>query len=223
MLTQIILLGNSIAAQVLYSMIARDCRFEVVAFAVNEEFITEKQLYNLPVVPLEKLSEYYSPQEFQLVNAVGYSRVNRNREAIYFQAKEQGFSFVKYIHPSASVMSDDLGEGVIVLAGSVLEPCSRVANNVVIWSNVVVAHHAIIHENCWLASGGVISGQAELCRNTFVGVNATIVNQVSVSQYNIIGAGALITKDTMEGDVILARSGEKHRVNSEKYAEYCRL
>jgi acetyltransferase-like isoleucine patch superfamily enzyme len=51
-------------------------------------------------------------------------------------------------------------------------------------------------------------------------VNATVVNEVTVGDYNIVGAGALITKDTKPHTVHLARSAEPFRYSSEDYVKH---
>ena len=66
----------------------------------------------------------------------------------------------------------------------------------------------------------MISGKATISRNTFVGVNATVVNNITVGEYNVIGGGALITKDTKANTVHLARSAEQWRFSAEDYAKY---
>jgi carbonic anhydrase/acetyltransferase-like protein (isoleucine patch superfamily) len=85
---------------------------------------------------------------------------------------------------------------------------------------VTLAHHSSIAEHCWIAAGTVISGQASVLRNSFIGVNATVVNEVTVGEYNIVGAGALITKDTKPHTVHLARSAEPFRYSSDDYVKY---
>lgn len=212
-------MGNSTAAKIIYPLLIQD-NYEVVAFSVNHAYLAEKEIFTKPVLPLEILPEQYSPSEYALVNAVGYSNNNQNREFIFNQAKSYGFKFLKYIHPSATVLSDNVKEGVFIMPGVVVEPAATLENNVVIWSNVVIAHHAQVDQHCWIASGSVIAGNAKIGRNTFIGVNATIVNEVSVGEYNIIGAGALITKNTSSNNVFLARSGEKHRFDSQVYSRF---
>ena len=59
-----------------------------------------------------------------------------------------------------------------------------------------------------------------MLRNSFVGVNATIVNDVTVEAYNIVGASALISKCTKPHAVNLARSAEPFRYSSEDYVKY---
>jgi carbonic anhydrase/acetyltransferase-like protein (isoleucine patch superfamily) len=51
-------------------------------------------------------------------------------------------------------------------------------------------------------------------------VNATIVNEVTVAELNMIGAGALITKHTKPNSVHLARSAEEWRFSAEEYTKH---
>jgi len=113
-----------------------------------------------------------------------------------------------------------LGEGCVVLPGAVIEPFVTVGANAMVWANVTLAHHCSVAEHCWIASGSVVSGQARVLRNTFVGVNATIVNAIRVAEYNIIGAAAMVSKDTKPNSVHLSRSAEPLRYSSDDYVKY---
>ena len=53
-----------------------------------------------------------------------------------------------------------------------------------------------------------------------MGVNATVVNNITIGEYNVIGGGALMTKDTKANTVHLARSAEPWRFTAEDYAKY---
>jgi UDP-3-O-[3-hydroxymyristoyl] glucosamine N-acyltransferase len=108
----------------------------------------------------------------------------------------------------------------MVFPSAVIEPHVRLGANTMIWANVTLAHNSSVAENCWIAAGTVISGQAKVLRNSFVGVNATVVNGVTVGEYNIVGAAALISKDTKSHSVHLARSAEPFRYSSEDYVNY---
>jgi acetyltransferase-like isoleucine patch superfamily enzyme len=47
----------------------------------------------------------------------------------------------------------------------------------------------------------VISGQVHIGAYTFIGVNATLRDSITVGQLNVIGAGALIMKSTKDHEV----------------------
>ena len=217
---KVIILGDAIGAQVMSKLLKQNPTIEIAAYAVNAQYHNKKEIDGTKVYPLENLLDHFPANQYQLVNGLGYSNVNRNREIIFHQAKEMGYQFLTYIDSKATALTQSIGEGVFIMPGAVIEPYASIGANTVIWSNSTIAHHVIIEENCWIASGVVIAGGSKIKKNAFLGVNSTIVDKVTVYEANIIGAGALITKSTCVENVFLARSGEKHRFDSENYAKF---
>ena len=218
---KVLLAGNAITADILYSYLRGDSRYEVAGLTVDDEFLHVGGVDGIASVGLSKVRETFSPHEFSVVMAVGYADLNRVRESIFLRLKDMGYSIEVYIHPDARVYTEHpLGEGCVVLPAAVIEPHVKVGANAMIWCNVTLAHHSSVDTNCWIATGTVLSGQAKVLRNSFVGVNSTVVNEVTVGEYNIIGAAALITKDTKPHSVHLARSAEPFRCSSEDYINH---
>jgi sugar O-acyltransferase (sialic acid O-acetyltransferase NeuD family) len=218
---KIILAGNAITADILYSYISADSRYEVIGLTVDDEFLSQGCIDEIPSAGLSQLHETFPPHSCSVVMAVGYNDLNRVRESLFLRLKDMGYSIETYVHPDARVYSEHpLGEGCVVLPAAVIETHVQVGANTMIWCNVTLAHHSSVAENCWVATGTVLSGHAKVSRNSFVGVNATVVNEVTVGEYNIIGAAALITKDTRPHSVHLARSAELFRYSSEDYVKY---
>ncbi|OEU70997.1 MAG: hypothetical protein BA863_18870 [Desulfovibrio sp. S3730MH75] len=217
----IIIIGNSLGAEILYGYLSADSRYNVVGFAVDAQYIAEQSLFDLNIFSLETLVDKFPPNSVSVVLGVGYSGVNANRAELYNRVKEMGYSVETYIHPTATVMpSASIGEGVVVLASSVIEPFAQIGNNSFVWCNCTVAHHAKIGDHVWIASNTVISGQTEVANGTFIGVGAVISNKVHIAEKNIIGGSAFLTRDTKINEVWLARSSEKHRFDAENYAKY---
>lgn len=86
-----------------------------------------------------------------------------------------------------------------------IQPYSRIGNNVIVWSGNHLGHHSVIEDNCFIASQAVVSGNVRIGGNSFVGVNATIRDNLKVGKYNLIGAGAVILKDTLDYEVYAAK------------------
>lgn len=217
---KIIIIGNSIAAEIIYGYLKKDSRYKIIGFAVNKEFITQDKIFDYQLAPLENLGDYFDNKDCSAIIAMGYKNLNQNRRKVFEQVKNLGFQVETYIHQNTAIYSDQIGEGSIILPNSTLEPYSKVGSNSVVWANCVVGHHSIIENNCWIASGTVIAGQAVVKNNCFLGVNTTIANQVIVDEFNIVGANTAIIKDTKKNEVYLSRGGEKHRFNSDDYAKY---
>ena len=220
---KIIIAGNSLSAEILYSYIKLDQRYKILGFTVDEKFIQAKTLFSLEVLPLEKLHTFYDPSktDMKIILAIGYKDLNRTRENIYTRLKEQGFSIETYIHPEAKIYNGgNIGEGSIVLANSVIEPFSTLGINSVVWANCTIGHHSKVENHCWIASGTVIAGEGVVRNNSFLGVNVTVANKVTVEEFNVIGGSTFITKDTKKNEVYLSRHGEKHRFDSENYMKF---
>jgi sugar O-acyltransferase (sialic acid O-acetyltransferase NeuD family) len=218
---KILLAGNAITAEILFAYLRRDARYEVKGFTVDDEFVGEGGLGDYRTVGLSEAISAFSPDTHRVIMAMGYNDLNRSRETMFGRLRVLGYGIETYIHPDARVYTDQpLGEGSVVLPGAVIEPHARVGANTMIWSNVTLAHHSSVDDHCWLAAGTVVSGQAEVLRNTFLGVNSTVVNAVTVGEFNIVGANALISRDTKPLSVHLARSAEPFRYSSEDYVKH---
>jgi sugar O-acyltransferase (sialic acid O-acetyltransferase NeuD family) len=217
---KIILVGNAITAEIIYDYLIEDERYSVCAVTVEDDFINDVTFKNLPVIPLSKLESYFDSTQVNLIMAVGYHDLNKTRARLFNELRKRNFVFETYIHPHVKIFkSNKIGEASIILPSAVIEPFVKIGENTVIWSSVNIAHHSIIGNNCWLATGSVIAGQVEIGDNVFVGVNTTIVDKINVGHSSLIGAGALITKNIPEFSVMLARSAELLRFNSQEYVQ----
>ena len=218
---KVILIGNSITAEILYKYLENDNRYEVVAFAIEKEFIKNNKLFDKDVIDINELKNKFDINTYSIIMAIGYNELNKVREKLFKLVKGFGYEVETYIHPDAKIYSDfDIGEGSMILANSTVEPFAKIGKNSVIWANCVIAHHSNIGDNCWIASGTVIAGNAKVGNNSFIGVNVTIVDKVAVGDFNIIGAGAMISKNTKENEVYIIGNASKHRFDAINYDKY---
>lgn len=217
----IILAGNAVTAQILYSYVEDDARYTIVGCVVDDAYVESGSFSAVPCVGLSAVAEKFAPGETRVLMAMGYDQVNAVRQNMFERLKALGYVMETYIHPKANVFTKNpLGEGSLIMPGALIEPGAVVGANCLIWGNVVVAHDAVVEDHCWLAAGAVVSGMAKVGRASFVGVNATIANKVEVGERNIVGGAAFISKCTKANAVYLARSGEPFRCTAEEYAKY---
>jgi sugar O-acyltransferase (sialic acid O-acetyltransferase NeuD family) len=218
---KILLAGNAITAEILCSYLRHDARYEIVGVTVDDEFVAQGRVSGYLTVGLSEVLGAFSPDTHHVIMAMGYNDLNRTRESMFVRLKALGYGVETYVHPDARVYTDQpLGEGSVILPGAVIEPYAQLGANSMVWSNVTLAHHCSVGDHCWLASGTVVSGQAHVLRNTFLGVNCTVVNAITVGEFNIVGAGAMISRDTKPHSVHLARSAEPFRYSSEDYVKH---
>ena len=198
----LVLVGAGEFAQIACEYFEHDSDREVVAFSVEREYRTQPFLAGRPVVEYETLESHYPPSECDLFVAIPASQLNRLRTRFYLDAKRRGYRCASYVSSRAFVWRNaELGENSFVFEGNVIQPFVRVGNNCVLWSGNHVGHRTVVHDNVFVASHAVISGYCEIGENSFIGVNSTFNDRVKVAPDNIIGSGALVTRDTEPGRV----------------------
>lgn len=218
---KILIAGNGITAEIICAYLRSDSRYEVVGLAVEDEYANLGAVNGYQSFGLSSLGETFSPATHSVIVAIGYDNLNQTRERIFFKLRRMGYGMEPYIHPDAKVYDNRLvGIGCVVLPGAVIEPNATVGINTMVWSNVTLAHHCQVGDHCWIAAGTVVSGQAKVLDNTFLGVNSTIVDGVTVSEFNVVGASAMISKNTKPHTVHLARSAELIRYSAEDYVKH---
>jgi len=190
---RLVLVGDSVFAQVAYEYFTHDSAYEVVAFSVEAAFRKQPTLFNLPVVPFETLAQDYAPTEHHVFAAVVFTQFNRLRTRLYQQAKLKGYALASYVSSEAHVWADcELGEHCFICEATVVQPYARIGPNVVLWSGNYVGHHARVGANCFTLPHAIICANAEVGENCIVGANATIGAGVTVAADQLIEAGALV-------------------------------
>jgi sugar O-acyltransferase (sialic acid O-acetyltransferase NeuD family) len=134
--------------------------------------------------------------------AVGYSRVNEHRREIYEECKGLGYELISYVSSRASVWSGlDVGDNTFIFEDNTIQPFVKIGSNVVLWTGTHIGHDSTVGDHCFIAPRAAVSGNVSIGELCFVGVNATLRDGITVAPRCVIGAGALIKKDTAEGEV----------------------
>jgi sugar O-acyltransferase (sialic acid O-acetyltransferase NeuD family) len=193
---QLIIVGDSVFAQVAYEYFTHDSKSEVVAFSVESDYLKSDRLFGLPVVPFEQLQTLYSPAEHKTFVAVVFTQFNRLRTRLYQAATAKGYAPASYISSNAYVgRNAEIGAHCFICESCVIQSSATLGENVVLWSGNYVGHHALIKSNCFTLPHVVISEFAELGENCIVGPNSTVLNNVTVADDRFIEAGTLVSEN----------------------------
>lgn len=198
----LVLIGAGEFAQIACEYFEHDSDYDVVAFSVEHQYLTQAELAGRPVVPFETLAETYPPETFEVFVAIPSSQLNRLRTRFYQEAKRQGYRFATYISSRAFVWRNaKVGENTFIFEGNVIQPFVDIGNNCILWSGNHVGHRTVVRDNVFISSHAVISGYCDIGEGSFIGVNSTFNDHVKVAADNVIGSGALVTRDTEPGRV----------------------
>lgn len=215
---KLFIIGDSAFAEVAYECFTYDSEYEVVGFAVEAAFRTKDTLFGLPIINLEDAISHHNPAEVEFYAALVYTNLNRLRTRLYSLAKDMGYQPASYISSAAFIWRNvELGEHCFVFENNTLQPFVKIASNVVLWSGNHIGHHSVIKENCFVASQVVISGFCTLERNSFIGVNVSIGNNVHIAEDNWIGPGVVLTSDTEANQLYKVEKAIPSKVSAKRF------
>ena len=158
----------------------------------------------------EDIVKLYPPTEYKLFIALSYAQMNKLRELKYHEAKAKGYELVSYISSKCTYLSQfTTGDNCFIFENNTIQPFVKIDDNVTLWSGNHIGHHSEIHSHNFISSHVVVSGHCIVESNCFIGVNATIGHQVQIAKETLVGAGAIITKNTEEKSVYVPAKSVK--------------
>jgi sugar O-acyltransferase (sialic acid O-acetyltransferase NeuD family) len=215
---KLFIVGDSAFAQVAYECFTHDSDYEVAGFAVESAYVRNKELFGLPIFAFEQIEDYFRPGEVDFFAALVYTQLNRLRTRLYESAKAKGYRAASYISSRAFVWPNvELGEHCFIFEDNTIQPFVRIGNNVVLWSGNHVGHHSVIQDHCFIASHVVISGFCNIGPSTFIGVNATLANNVTLGEDNWIGPSVTIMRDTEPNQLFRTEQPEPAKVSAKRF------
>ncbi|MBQ1820393.1 MAG: acetyltransferase [Clostridia bacterium] len=140
----------------------------------------------------EKVREY--PDAYY-VCAVGASRV---REKIVCKLKNinPNIRFATVIDPSVEMSGlVTIGEGTIICAHTVITVNISIGSHVIINLDCTIGHDAVLHDFVTLYPSVNISGITNIGHAVEMGTGTQIIQDKTVGDYSIVGAGATVVKD----------------------------
>ncbi|MFC1718689.1 acetyltransferase [Candidatus Poribacteria bacterium] len=214
---KVVIFGTGEFAQLAHVYLTKDSPYEVAAFTVNEDYIKEKELFGLPIVPFEEIEKHYPCDEFKMFIAVGYSNTNKVRAEKYYEAKDKGYELISYINSKVVLWEvAEIGDNCFIAENLTILPFVKIGNNVVIWSGSLIAHHSVIGDHCFVSAHVAVAGNVRVEPYCFLGINSTIRDGITIARECVIGMGAVIARDTQEKGVYIAKPAALYPYDSSK-------
>ena len=201
----LVVFGTGHIATIVHFYLTHDSPMEVVAFTADRTHMTADEFLGLPVVPFERVTELYPPDRYSMFIAIGFSGMNKVREARYHQAKDAGYELATFVSSKATTWPGSvIGDNCFIMEDVIVHPFVEIGNDNIIWSGSHIGHGSVVKDHCFVSSRAAISGYVTVEPNCFFGTNSTIRDQITIARECVVGAGAVILKDTRERGVYVA-------------------
>ena len=205
----LVIFGTGDIARLAHYYFTKDAKREVVAFTVDAAFRQGDQYLGLPLLDFAEVEKHYPPAGFEGFVALSYRGMNHLRADKYAAMKERGYTLASYVSSRCTWLpSEPPGDNCFVLEDNTVQPFVAIGRNVTLWSGNHIGHDSVIADHCFISSHVVVSGHCRIGPYCFLGVNATLRNGITLAPETLVGAGAVIMKDTVEKGVYMPPRAE---------------
>lgn len=201
-MADLVIFGAGDIARIARFYFNSDSDHQVVAFAVDRDYRRSDRLFDLPVVDFEDVTTLFPASQYGMFVALSYAQMNQVRAEKFRHAAALGYRLESYVSSKCSFLTEHaVGRNCFILEDNTVQPFVKIGDNVTLWSGNHIGHDSTIEDHCFISSHVVVSGNCRIGAYSFLGVNSTIHNSITVAERSLIGAGAVIVENTVEKGV----------------------
>ena len=200
---ELVIIGAGGHGRVIADIAQKLGAYERISFLDDGE---AKESMGLPVVGKVAEMDKYAKQADMFV-AIGNSKA---RGEFIERLLAMGANVPVLVHPSAIIGACvEVGAGTAIMAGAVINPCSKLGKGVILNTCSSVDHDCIIGDYCHIAVGVHVAGTVTLGEKVWLGAGVTVKNNVVICDDCVIGAGAAVVKDITESGTYIGVPAKK--------------
>lgn len=180
-------------------------QYKIIGVLDDDDSKHGEYLEGIKVVgSLALVDEYKKDMDTYFVFAIGSVYTRNIRSEIMKRLDICPERFVTLIHPRAEIASTaKIGYGCIIHAGTTILPYAEISNFVVMVFNSYVGLFSKIGEYSLITSHVVILNYVVIEKMSFIGVNASIKDELKIAENSVVGMGSVVTHDTKIGELVM--------------------
>lgn len=192
----VLIIGASGHGSVILDSIERSREYQVIGFI--DSFKPKGKIINGYEILGNESDLPYLIEKFNIYGGVVAIGDNWTRRKVADRITQifPDFAFVTVIHPLTIVGKDvSIGAGTVLMPGAVVNSSSVVGNHCIINTNSSLGHDGKMENYSSLASGVTLGGNCYIGRYSAISLGAKVIENISILDHTIIGAGSLVLGD----------------------------
>lgn len=200
----IVLIGGGGHARVLIDALRAAGETGSIAVLDRDPAQTGTQVLDATILGGDELLEQLAANGVRrFAVAVGGTKNNAPRAALYRRALDLGLEPAVIIHPRAVVSPwATIGPGCQILAGAVVNAGAVLGANVIVNTGAIVEHDCRIGEHVHIATGAKLASTVTVGDRAHVGAGSVVRQVLTIGEDAVVGAGAVVVKNVSAATVV---------------------
>lgn len=120
------------------------------------------------------------------------------------------------IHPKSIVATHTIiGDGSVVMAGTVINPDVIVGKHCIINTGSVIEHDCVLKDFVHLSPNVSLAGNVTIDEGSHIGIGSCVIQGVKIGKWATIGAGSVIIRDIPDYAIVVGNPGKIIKYNKE--------
>ena len=198
---EVLIYGAGGHGMVVADIVERQAEYRIAGFIDDNSQLWGKRVFTYKVLGgLAKILDE-KPTRYPIIVAIGENRI---REHLVERLDAYGYSFASAIHPSAQIARDvRIRCGAMVMANVSINPGTKIGVHTIINTGAVVDHDCTIHDFVHISPTAALAGNVVVEEGVHIGMGSSILPNVRIGAYSVVGAGAIVTKDIASGLTVI--------------------
>ncbi len=192
---KLVIVGLSATSRLAFSFVQYHNLYEVIGFAVNEQYRDRMEFCGLPVYTLEKLDKEVGVDDYYVFVAMLWNHLNADRRKVYEFCKQKGFRMANLISPLAVVRSEITGDNCWLHDHVVIQNNTVLGSNIAIMQGTLIGADAEVASHCFFGAHAIFGGGCTIGEQSFVGLHATVFDDTRIGKKCIVGACAAVKRN----------------------------
>ncbi len=138
---------------------------------------------------------------------------NKTRRKVCLEKSKSKWATI--IHP-LSIISKNviIGEGTIVMAGVIIQSGAKIGKHCILNTGVCIDHDCVLDDFVHISPKCGLAGSVFIGEGTSIGIGSSIIPNISIGKWTIVGAGTVVIRDVPDHAVVVGNPGKIIRYNS---------
>lgn len=190
---KLLIIGASGHGKVVADIALKMKKWKSIAFLDDDESI--KSSMGFDVIGTSK-NAFRHLDEYDVFVGIGNNAI---RENIQNKIEVEGASIPTLIHPRAIIGEQvEVGSGTVIMAGVVINCCTRIGEGCIINTGATVDHDSLIEDYVHISPGVHVAGTVTVGQGSWLGIGSMVSNNINITSGCNIGAGAVVIKSLTE-------------------------